>query len=65
MLAACADMASWWLARPFEPFIHVIALAGAVFGTSLGLQILCVLWSIWLGRPREAAVASALESVRS
>lgn len=50
MLAMCADFASWWLARPFEPFVYVIAAAGAVFGAGLGVQILCVFGSLWFGR---------------
>jgi len=48
MLALCADFASWWLARPFEPFIYVIAAAGAVFGLSFSLQILCTAYWMWL-----------------
>jgi hypothetical protein len=50
MLAMCADFASWWLARPFEPFVYVIAAAGAVFGAGLGAQILCVLGALWFGK---------------
>lgn len=50
MLAVCCDVASWWLARPFEPFIYVIAAAGAVFGAAFGLQVLCVAGSLWFGR---------------
>lgn len=55
MLAVVCDIASWWLARPFEPFIHVIAAAGAVFGASFGLQILCVFGSLWFGRRQISA----------
>jgi mono/diheme cytochrome c family protein len=50
MLAVIADIGSWWLARFIEPFIYVIAASGAVFGASYGLQILCILASMWLGR---------------
>ncbi|HVP12835.1 MAG TPA: hypothetical protein VMV94_16800 [Phycisphaerae bacterium] len=50
MVAMCFDFASWWLARPFEPFVYVIAAAGAVFGASLGVQILCVSASLWFGK---------------
>lgn len=50
MLAILVDIGSWWLARPFEPAIFLIPLAGAVFGATLGFQILCVLGSLWLGR---------------
>lgn len=50
MLAICCDLASWWLARPVEPFIYVIAAAGAVFGASYGFQILAVAGTIWFGR---------------
>jgi len=53
MLAVLADIASWWLARPFEPFVHVIAAAGAVFGATFGLQVLCVFGSLWFGRGSE------------
>ena len=50
MLAVVADIGSWWLARFYEPFIYVIAASGAVFGATYGLQILCILASMWLGR---------------
>lgn len=50
MLAVLGDIGSWWLARPFEPFIHVIAAAGAVFGAAFGVQVLCVFGSLWFGR---------------
>lgn len=50
MLATCLDFASWWLARPFEPFIFGIAAAGAIFGLSFGLQIVSILTSMWFGR---------------
>jgi hypothetical protein len=50
MLAVIADIGSWWLARFVEPFIYVIAASGAVFGTAFGLQILCILASVWLGK---------------
>jgi len=50
MLAIIADIGSWWLARFIEPFIYVIAASGAVFGAAYGLQILCILASMWLGR---------------
>ncbi len=50
MIAVACDIASWWLARPFEPFVFVIAAAGAVFGASFGAQVLCVFGSLWFGR---------------
>jgi hypothetical protein len=50
MLAVIADIGSWWLARFIEPFIYVIAASGAVFGAACGLQILCILASMWLAR---------------
>lgn len=50
MLATLLDISSWWLARFVEPFIHVIAASGAIFGTAYALQILCILGSMWLGR---------------
>jgi hypothetical protein len=50
MLATLLDIGSWWLARFSEPFIYVIAAAGAVFGASFALQILCILLSTWFGK---------------
>jgi len=50
MLAVVLDIGSWWLARPFEPFAYVIAAAGALFGVTYGLQILCILACMWAGR---------------
>ncbi len=50
MLACCVDFACWWLARPFEPAVYGILASGAVFGAVLGLQILCILASMWFGR---------------
>ncbi len=50
MIAICFDFASWWLARPMEPFVYVLAIAGAVFGLGLGAQILCVFGSMWFGK---------------
>lgn len=55
MIALVADIGSWWLARPFEPAIYIIAAAGAVFGISYGLQILCVFCSLWFGKRTPAA----------
>ncbi len=49
MLAVCFDLGSWWLARPFEPFVYVIAAAGAIFGIAFGAQVLCVFASLWFG----------------
>jgi len=49
MLAICFDFASWWLARPYGPFVFFIAAAGGVFGVAFGLQILCVFGSLWFG----------------
>ncbi|HOA71856.1 MAG TPA: hypothetical protein PL151_02345 [Phycisphaerae bacterium] len=50
MIAVCVDIGCWWLARPFEPAIYGIMAAGALFGAGLGLQILCVLGSLWFGK---------------
>jgi hypothetical protein len=50
MLALMADIGSWWLARYSEPFIYVIAGAGAVFGAAYALQVLCVLGATWCGK---------------
>lgn len=50
MLALCADIAGWWLARAYEPAIYLIAGAGAVFGLTYGVQILSALLSLWFGR---------------
>lgn len=51
MLAIVIDMASWWLARPIEGFIYLIAAAGALFGVSYGAQIVLVVFSLWFGKP--------------
>lgn len=50
MLALCGDIAGWWLARPYEPAIFLIAVAGAVFGASYGFQILATFGALWFGR---------------
>ncbi len=50
LLAILADLSGWWLARWIESFIYVIAASGGVFATMYGLQILCVVGSLWLGR---------------
>jgi hypothetical protein len=50
MLAVCCDLSSWWLARVCEPFVYVIAAAGAVFAATYGPQILLVVLSMWFGR---------------
>lgn len=57
MLGVCLDVASWWLARPIAPFALVVGAAGAIFGTSLALQMLLVLKSLWLDRPGRGAEA--------
>jgi hypothetical protein len=49
MLAICGDIGGWWLSRPFEQGIYLVAAAGGVFGLSLALQIACVLGATWLG----------------
>lgn len=54
MLAVCMDIGGWWLARPFEPAIYLIAAAGAILAAGLGAQILCVLGSMWFGARRPA-----------
>ena len=58
MLATLLDISSWWLARPFEPFIYVIAAAGAIFGVAYGLQVLCILGSMWFGRATSESSAA-------
>ncbi len=55
LIATMVDVGCWWLARSFEPAIHGIALAGAVFGLAFGLQIISVLGSTWFGRRTPAA----------
>lgn len=50
MLAIILDIGSWWAARWVEPFIYVIGAAGALFGVTYALQILCILLSTWFGR---------------
>lgn len=53
MLAVLLDISSWWLARFVEPFIYVIAASGALFGATYALQILCILYSMWIEKPAE------------
>lgn len=48
MLSAALDFGGWWLSRLFEPLIYLIAGAGAVFGATLGLQILLIVFDLWL-----------------
>lgn len=60
MLATCLDFASWWLARSMEPFVYVIAASGALFGITYGLQIFCVLGSLWFGKAGRQADAPAV-----
>lgn len=50
LLAVALDIGGWWAARYFEPSIFVIGAAGGLFGTTYALQILCVLWGLWLGK---------------
>lgn len=50
MIALVFDIGGWWLARPFEPAVHIIAAAGAVFGITYGVQILTVFVSLWFVR---------------
>lgn len=52
MLAALADFASWWLARTNDAWAYGVAGAGAVFGLTLGIQILLILVDVW--RPTRA-----------
>lgn len=53
MLAVLLDIGSWWLARFVEPFIYVIAASGALFGATYALQILCILYAMWIEKPAE------------
>lgn len=53
ILAVCLDLACWWLARPVAAFAYAIAAAGAILGPSLALQVLAILWSLWIERPKE------------
>jgi hypothetical protein len=64
MLAVLLDIGSWWVARYSEPFIYVIAAAGAVFGMTYALQILGILCSMWFGRVDDPAVPGAAQSSR-
>ncbi len=50
LLAVLLDISGWWIARWVEPFIYVIAGAGALFGTFFAIQILCCLGSLWFGK---------------
>ncbi len=51
MLALVAEFAAWWLALRVEVLIYVIAAAGGVYGLTLGIQIIAVLWWLWVGGP--------------
>ena len=51
MVALCVDFAAWWLARPFEPAVYLIAVAGLVFALGLAVQLFCVLGALWFGEP--------------
>ncbi len=62
MLAIVLDIGGWWLSRPFEPFIYVVAAAGGIFGGSLALQIACVLGSMWLGDRGKAKPAAVVDA---
>jgi hypothetical protein len=53
MLLLCADFASWWLSRSYEPFIYVIAAVGALLSLALATQIICVFGSLWFGHRSE------------
>ncbi len=44
------DVASQWLARPYEGFVWGILIGGAVFGIATGLMILAILLNIWMPR---------------
>lgn len=50
MICLVFDFSGWWLARIAEPFIYVIAAAGAVYGLTLAVQLLSVAASLWSGR---------------
>ncbi len=52
MLALVLDFAGWWLARLADPFVYVLAGAGAVFGAAFGVQIAVVLIDLMRGRAR-------------
>ncbi|MGQ9591073.1 MAG: hypothetical protein ACUVYA_12350 [Planctomycetota bacterium] len=53
ILAVCLDLGSWWLARPIAAFAYAIAAAGAILAAALALQVLAILWSLWIERPED------------
>ncbi len=50
MFALVADFGAWWLARFVEGFVLIIPAAGAIYGLGIGVQILIILASMWLGK---------------
>jgi len=46
------DLASWWLARWSPSFCVVLVVAGGIYGTCLGLQLVGAFFDMWFGRIR-------------
>lgn len=49
-LSLPADLASWWLARKHEAFVHVIVAGGAVYNVTVVLLILGIFAELWWPR---------------
>jgi hypothetical protein len=54
-VALAADLASWWLARPWAGFVWVIVLAGAVYHAATVAALLAVLVDLWLPSRRSSS----------
>jgi len=53
MAALTCDFACWWLAREWPVLIYVIASTGAIYGVSMGGQLLTVVASLWFWKPAD------------
>jgi hypothetical protein len=49
-VALLLDLASWWLAREWVFFCHVLVVTGGVFGGLLALQLFGAFLDTWFGR---------------
>ena len=49
-VALLLDLASWWLAREWVFFCHVLVVTGGVFGGLLALQLIGAFLDTWFGR---------------
>jgi hypothetical protein len=52
-VALAADLAGWWLARPWPGAVWIIVVGGGVFGAAAALALLAVLADLWRPAPKE------------